>query len=196
MVDMCSVKPTARQMAISIVIALLGMGVAGTRIGDLSLFKKDGPPGVGPDNRFCVGIVHPETRRGLVCAPGHDQVIAEAVARLNVPRRCDALELAESLNSGDLIVLYDAKGRCGLRKIVRLEGALRLMVGIGLDVNNDGFEDLALLPGIGLAKAKRIIAYRKRNGFFENPKELEEVRGIGPATVDRLAPWLEWPNTK
>jgi competence ComEA-like helix-hairpin-helix protein len=183
-------------MAISVVIALLGMGVAGTRIGDLSLFKKRGPPVVGPDNRFCVGIAHPETRLGLVCTPGADQVIAEAVIRLNVPRRCGALKLAESLSSGGLIVLYDADGKCGLRKIVKLEGALRLMVGRGLDVNNDRCEDLALLPGIGLAKAKRIIAYRKRNGFFETPQELEKVRGIGPATVNRLAPWLEWPNKK
>ncbi|MCP4196156.1 MAG: helix-hairpin-helix domain-containing protein [Proteobacteria bacterium] len=181
-------------MAICIVIALLGMVVAGARIRDLLRFEEDGSLVVGPGNRFCVGIVHPETRLGLVCVSGPEQVISEAVTRLHVPGRCGSVDLPESLDSGDLVVLYDDDGWCGLRKTVRLGGALRLIVGIGLDVNNDGFEDLVLLPGIGPAKAKQIIDYRKKSGFIETSRELEKIRGIGPATVERLSPWLEWPN--
>jgi competence ComEA-like helix-hairpin-helix protein len=183
-------------MAICIVIALLGMGVAGARIRDLSRFKEDGSFVVGPGNRFCVGIVHPETRLGLVCAPGPEQVVSEAVARLHVPGTCGTVELPESLESGDLVVLYDDDEWCGLRKTGRLGGALRLIMGIGLDVNNDGIEDLALLPGIGPVRAKQIIDYRKKSGFIETPRELEKIRGIGPATVKRLSPWLEWPKLK
>jgi len=39
------------------------------------------------------------------------------------------------------------------------------------------------LKGIGLSKAKAIIAYRETYGAFHTIKELEAVKGIGKSTI-------------
>lgn len=45
---------------------------------------------------------------------------------------------------------------------------------------------LELLPGIGPAKARAIVAHRRENGPFESIDALLEVNGIGQATLDNL----------
>ena len=42
------------------------------------------------------------------------------------------------------------------------------------------------LPGIGPAKSRAIVEYRHRNGPFVTIDELEKVKGIGPATMNKL----------
>jgi competence ComEA-like helix-hairpin-helix protein len=46
------------------------------------------------------------------------------------------------------------------------------------------------LPGVGPAMADSIVALRARRGVLRSPADLLEVRGIGPATVERLRPFL------
>lgn len=41
------------------------------------------------------------------------------------------------------------------------------------------------LDGIGLTKAKAIVAYREEHGPFKNVEDLTQVKGIGPATLQR-----------
>lgn len=41
------------------------------------------------------------------------------------------------------------------------------------------------LDGVGLAKAQAIVAWREANGPFTSADQLTEVKGIGPALVDR-----------
>ncbi|MCQ4271888.1 helix-hairpin-helix domain-containing protein [Pseudomonas kuykendallii] len=41
------------------------------------------------------------------------------------------------------------------------------------------------LSGIGLVKAKAIVAYREAHGPFASVDELLEVKGIGAATLDK-----------
>lgn len=57
-----------------------------------------------------------------------------------------------------------------------------------IDPNTADASMLRLLPGIGPGLAKRIIADREANGPFRSIDDLERVDGIGPRTVDRLAP--------
>lgn len=56
-----------------------------------------------------------------------------------------------------------------------------------VDVNRADAEGLRSLPGVGPAIADRIVAER-REQMFESVEDLERVRGIGPATVERLRP--------
>ena len=44
----------------------------------------------------------------------------------------------------------------------------------------------AALPGIGPVKARRIVEYRERHGPFGTLDALEAVKGIGPATLERI----------
>ncbi len=48
------------------------------------------------------------------------------------------------------------------------------------------------LPGIGPAIARRIVEARARGLRFERPSDLARVRGIGPRTVSRVTPYLDF----
>lgn len=50
------------------------------------------------------------------------------------------------------------------------------------------------LPGIGPRTAEAILAARAERGGFDSPEDLLEVRGIGPVTLERIRPWLVWPE--
>lgn len=59
-------------------------------------------------------------------------------------------------------------------------------------VNDAAAFDLQLLPGIGPARAQAIVEERLRSGPFEDARALERVPGIGPRTVEDLAPFLDF----
>lgn len=59
-----------------------------------------------------------------------------------------------------------------------------------LDLNTASVGELMALPGIGEKRAAAIVAWREENGPFGCVDDLAEVRGIGPATVDRLRPFV------
>lgn len=51
-----------------------------------------------------------------------------------------------------------------------------------IDINTADATTLQKLDGIGPAKAKAIIQYRKANGPFKSPADLKKVSGIGEKT--------------
>ena len=55
-----------------------------------------------------------------------------------------------------------------------------------VNINTATQADLETLNGIGPAKAKAIVEYRKKNGAFKSPDELEKVKGIGPAILKKV----------
>jgi competence protein ComEA len=59
-----------------------------------------------------------------------------------------------------------------------------------LDPNTCPTDSLVLLPGIGPALAERIATARREGLHFACARDLQEVRGIGPRTVERIAPYL------
>ncbi|MGB8635643.1 MAG: helix-hairpin-helix domain-containing protein [Rhodanobacteraceae bacterium] len=40
------------------------------------------------------------------------------------------------------------------------------------------------LDGVGMSKAKAIVAYRKAHGPFKNASQLARVKGIGASTIE------------
>lgn len=55
-----------------------------------------------------------------------------------------------------------------------------------VNVNTATAEELAEnLKGVGLSKAKLIVAYREANGSFGHADELVNVKGIGIRTIDQ-----------
>ncbi len=59
-----------------------------------------------------------------------------------------------------------------------------------LDLNSATENDLLALPGVGPARAKAILAYRREQGSFAEVSDLERVPGISRALAARLAPLL------
>ncbi|RYM31360.1 hypothetical protein ERX46_16905 [Brumimicrobium glaciale] len=63
-----------------------------------------------------------------------------------------------------------------------------------LDINKATDKELMLIPSIGPKTATTIIEYRDNNGGFEQIEELTRIRGIGPATLEKLKPYLYVEN--
>lgn len=54
----------------------------------------------------------------------------------------------------------------------------------GVNINKANAEELAeALNGVGPTKASAIVTWREEQGRFTTPEHLQEVNGIGPATV-------------
>ncbi|MCP9290515.1 ComEA family DNA-binding protein [Gracilimonas sediminicola] len=58
-----------------------------------------------------------------------------------------------------------------------------------VNINSGGLDDLLQVPGINLKIARAIIDFRKAKPF-EEKRELLEVRGVGEATYQRMAPYV------
>jgi len=59
-----------------------------------------------------------------------------------------------------------------------------------LNVNEATWVDWMQLDDIGPALAQRIVTDRSLNGRFSSIEDVARVPGIGPATLDRIRPWL------
>lgn len=55
-----------------------------------------------------------------------------------------------------------------------------------VNINTASVAQLDTLPGIGPAYAQRIIDYRIAHGAFKTIDELDNVKGIGKATIDKF----------
>jgi competence protein ComEA len=55
-----------------------------------------------------------------------------------------------------------------------------------VNVNTATTEELARLPGIGEAKARAIVQFRKEQGAFRSVDQLRDVKGIGDAALERI----------
>lgn len=63
--------------------------------------------------------------------------------------------------------------------------AQRVMEGL-VDINNARAEDLAAVSGIGAARAKQIVVYRRKFGPFETVDDLQRIPDFSPAEVASL----------
>ena len=68
-----------------------------------------------------------------------------------------------------------------------------------INPNDAAIGSLVRLPGIGLSKATAIIAYRQERRTddparapFENISDMQNVRGIGPKTAEKISQWLKF----
>ena len=72
-----------------------------------------------------------------------------------------------------------------------------------IDPNTADVATLAALPTLGEKRAKLIVDYREARRardpnalVFTRLEDLLRVRGIGPATIDQMRPYLEFPTTR
>ena len=63
-----------------------------------------------------------------------------------------------------------------------------------INPNTAKLASLVRLPGIGKARALDIIHFRQANAdekpVFKTAHDMEQIRGIGPKTAEKISPWL------
>lgn len=85
----------------------------------------------------------------------------------------------------------DAPGRPAEERLRRPRGAGKgpaAALTAPLRINRCSLDSLQLLPGVGPVLAARIDESRRSGMIFRVPADLRKVKGIGPATMERLAP--------
>ena len=75
-------------------------------------------------------------------------------------------------------------------RLIEIDRAEPAHVEFRVDINQAEWTELTLLPGIGEALARRIVASRETDGPFRDPNDLRRVRGIGPRTMEAIRPYL------
>ena len=92
----------------------------------------------------------------------------------------ELVNLAGMLRDGDQVHVPSIEAN-------RLDGALPTPSGGSLvNVNRATLEELVTLPNIGSVTAQNIIDYREQAGPFSGPADLDDVPGIGSATLEKL----------
>lgn len=84
---------------------------------------------------------------------------------------------------------------------VQVVAGAHVTVELKIDPNVADWPELCLLPQIGPATAKRIIAYRAQQRaagvqapVFRCLDDLDAIRGIGLKTLESIGPFLTFPN--
>lgn len=113
-----------------------------------------------------------------------------ALAAIELPRLSGLLDEAcrqIRLETGTEIHLARAKGSeersC---EVSPLPERCRYLLGMPLDVNRAGPDELQLLPGVGPRLAARITEIRDSIGCFSSPGDLLRVQGIGRGLLQKL----------
>jgi competence ComEA-like helix-hairpin-helix protein len=91
------------------------------------------------------------------------------------------------LEEGTEIRLYGKEGGREIGCVVSpLPERCRYLLGLPINVNRAGVEDLELLAGIGPALARGIVQARESAGPFSSPRDLLRVPGIGEKLLQRI----------
>ncbi|MBE9580531.1 MAG: helix-hairpin-helix domain-containing protein [Proteobacteria bacterium] len=67
----------------------------------------------------------------------------------------------------------------------------RLVLGIPVDLNQAGADELVLIPGISHSLAQRIVGVRETRGSFRTLDDLMSVKGVGPAKIKRFQDYID-----
>jgi len=94
-----------------------------------------------------------------------------------------------------LLAVHGLSGAALLRDALRASAPAD--TALRVDPNVATREELMLLPGIGPVLADNIIAYRTSvaaQPAFHSAADLDPVKRIGPATIEKLRPYLKLPD--
>jgi len=152
------------------------------------------PPAVAPTRSASPSllIVHVagEVRRPGVYEFHDGDRVVDAIRSAKGPRKdanLDALNLAAPLTDGEQVLVPGGEGSA-TAPAGSAPGSTEGSTGSLININTASETDLEALPGIGPVLAQRIVDYRTQNGPFATVDALDDVSGIGPATMNDLRP--------
>lgn len=88
------------------------------------------------------------------------------------------------------MAVYWAAHGGGSGRLIEIDRAASHPAHFQLDINEAGWPELSVLPGVGETLARRIVESRAETGRFADVEDLRRVRGIGPRTLERIRPYL------
>ncbi|NYE37796.1 competence protein ComEA [Nocardioides cavernae] len=139
-----------------------------------------------PTGDLVVDVAGKVRRPGIALLPAGSRVVDALEAAGGARHGVDltALNLARPVVDGEqiLVGVAPASGVAGTLDQPLPEG------GTLVNLNTADQAALDTLPGVGPVTADAIVSWREDNGGFTSVDELLEVDGIGPATLDDLAP--------
>jgi len=121
--------------------------------------------------------------RGAVPNPGFHPVEAPVTVSAAVAAAGGEVSSAASVAPGSRVVVEE-----GTVRIEPMDD--RLVFGLPLEINTASEVALQTIPGIGPVRAAAIVVDRADNGAYQTMDELARVPGIGPATIERIRPFL------
>ncbi|MFJ3406559.1 helix-hairpin-helix domain-containing protein [Promicromonospora sp. NPDC090134] len=146
-----------------------------------------------------VHVVGEVARPGLVTLPAGARVADAVEAAGGVTRKADltAVNLARAVVDGEQLYVPEpgepvpgtvAPGAGGATASGGGGGGAGSAGGTvgAVDINTADAAGLEALPGVGPSIARAIVEWRETNGAFASVDELDDVPGIGPATLDEL----------
>jgi len=73
-----------------------------------------------------------------------------------------------------------------LKAVLVVGGLMGLPAFAAVNINTATQSELEAVKGLGPAKAKAILTYREAHGNFKSLDELDNVKGFGSASVEKL----------
>ena len=112
----------------------------------------------------------------------YDEMVIIIYSKSEVKNIVDIKQNEENKQTACLSNQKLVNGACVIDEEQKNEDSLDKKVSI----NTDNIEELMKLSGIGEAKAKQIIEYRKTNGDFKNIEDIMKVEGIGESVFEKI----------
>jgi competence protein ComEA len=76
--------------------------------------------------------------------------------------------------------------KMGKMLLMLVAGLMTLPALAALNINTATQSELEAVKGLGPTKAQSIIAYREANGSFKSLDDLDNVKGFGKASIEKL----------
>jgi DNA uptake protein ComE-like DNA-binding protein len=176
----------SRNQALALAAALLVLILLGWGFG---VYGSAGPRAVPAPGEAAVHIeaVGPGLRPVVLVFPERP-TLAQVLAELRAESPCP--DGGARLADGSRVRLGPGPDGRTAVYVGPMSAPALLALGRKMNVNQAGYGDLILLPGIGPKTAGWILADRSVWGMVGRFEGLDRVRGIGPKGLERLRPYL------
>lgn len=178
---MISGDQPAGNRGLRILVLLLALALCGLWQGRSSRSLTSQPPSVPP--AVFVGLQGAVARPGIYVfhqLPSLNCLLQQAGGP-QLPTGSDLY-----LPSGEMVTIA-ANGQI---TTAPLPGAVRLTLGLPLDLNRATAADLEAVPGLGPVLARRLVQYREKQGPFRDLEQLLNISGIGAVKLEQIRPYL------
>jgi competence protein ComEA len=170
-------KWTARQMegSMAIVAVILIFSAAASLVGPATPPESALPCGNRQAGPLVVELAGALEERGVYFLPEKSRVADLMRAAALSDWKCvDSRILAQELQNG-MKVTANPEHHVSVGD---MDAGKRLLFDIPIDINRATFQEMVLVPGIGEAWARRIIALRQSSGGFKRIEEIMRIKGI------------------